>query len=793
MIWADREVQKIKQRKLKLEWVDDMKTPSGRIHVGALRGVVIHDLVYKVLLENNLQANFTYVFQDFDPMDAIPSYLEYEVWEKYAGMRLYDVPSPVKGFKNFARYYAEEFQKVFESINCHPKIIWESKLILAGKMNDVIRKALDNADKIRDIYERVAKAEKPSDWYPFQVVCENCRKIGTTQVYKWDGKLVYYKCLPAMVAWAKGCGHDGKISPFNGNGKLHWKVDWPALWKVIGVTIEGAGKDHMSAGGSYDVAKALCNEVFQYPPTYPIPYEWFTIGGKKMSSSKGIGSSAKEVSQMLPPEVLRFFIVRTPIGTALDFNPYGDTILNLFDDYDRCLNAHFDKLENKIPEAKPGEVLQDFARIIELSEVKPLPEKRLFLPRFRTVVSVVKTKTDILVFFEKQKGSPLAEEEKLILEERVVYAEIYLKNYALEEEKIEFSEKIPEDFNPTDQQKKFLELLSKQLKKQKKANRAHLAEVLTEDRERRRDQIQEIVFSTLKQNNFPAKEVFPAFYQILIGKNFGPKAADLILEFGIEKVIKRLKETKLNADTRGAYSRDDNLFPVLDDKKIFSIDPQVKEKFPSIVIGVGIVIGANIQKNNEELQKEVNKFIESQNNLTNEIISSYPEIQNYRRLYKETGIDWHSRRPSPEALLRRIALKKGLYQINTCVDAYNLVVMKNRVSSGAFDLDQIEFPTILRFAKEREEILLLGDKEPTMYKQGEIAYFDQKGGYNIDFNYRDSQKTAVTEKTTNLLINIDGVYNIDRALVEKTLKETLDIIQKYCGGKVELAGIVCAS
>lgn len=527
MIWVDREVRQLKKRKLPLEWVDDMKTPSGRIHVGALRGVVIHDLLYKAILENGLKARFTYVFQDFDPMDAIPSYLPFDTWEKYAGMKLYEVPSPVKGFKNFAQYYAKEFQDVFESINCHPEIIWESDYYLAGKMNDVVRKALDSSKKIREIYKRVAKAEKPADWHPFQAVCEKCRKIGTTHVYEWDGEFVYYKCMLQMVAWAKGCGNKGKISPFNGNGKLHWKVDWPALWTIIGVTVEGSGKDHMSAGGSYDVAKALCEEVFNYPTPYPVPYEWFTIGGRKMSSSKGIGVSAKEISGILPPEVLRFLIVRTPVGTALDFNPFGDTILNLFDDYDRCMNAYFDKLEEKIPEGKAGEVLEDFARIVKLSEVMPLPEKRLYIPRFRTVVNILKTKTDILEFFETQKGEKFTDEEKGILEERVVYAEVYLKNYAEEESKVEFLETLPEDFTLTDPQKSFIKKLAENLGKEK-----------SKDREK----IQEIVFNTLKETGAKAKEVFSGLYQILIGKDHGPKTSDLILEFGIEKVVTRLKE-----------------------------------------------------------------------------------------------------------------------------------------------------------------------------------------------------------------------------------------------------------
>lgn len=527
MIWVDREVEKIKKRKLALEWVDDMKTPSGRVHVGALRGVVIHDLVYKALLGNKVKSKYTYVFDDQDPMDAIPAYLDFSQWEKYAGVQLYKIPSPQKGYKSFAEFYAKEFLVVFESINCHPEIIWGSQLYLNGKMNGVIKEVLDKVEIIRKIYNRMFDKKRPKDWYPFNVVCQNCGKIGTTYVYDWDGKEVHYRCEPTMVAWAKGCGNKGKVSPYDGNGKIPWKVEWAAKWKVVGVTIEGAGKDHMSKGGSYDVAAAICNEVLDYKPPYPVAYEWFNMGGKSMSSSKGIGTSAKEASRILPPDVFRFFIVRTPIETAIDFNPEGDTIPNIFDDYDRCLNAYFDKLEKKIPEGKQGEVLSDFARIIELSEVKPLPKKRLFLPRFRTVANLIKTKTELLKFFGDHKGSPLTSQEKEILEERIEFARVYLQNYAGKENRVEFLEESPKELKLTQSQKEFLNALAKKL---------------TEIKSKSREKVQQIVFDVLKSNNFSAKEVFPGFYQVLIGQNSGPKAADLILTFGIDKVTKRFKE-----------------------------------------------------------------------------------------------------------------------------------------------------------------------------------------------------------------------------------------------------------
>ena len=161
MIWVDREVKKIRELGLEHVWIDDMKTPSGRVHVGALRGVVIHDLLYKAFSEQDDDVQFTYVINNMDQMDAIPSYLDYEKWEQYAGMPLFKIPSPEPGFENFGEYYAKEFIGVFESINCHPQIIWSSELYLSGRMNDVIRLALDNADTIRSLYQTISKAARP--------------------------------------------------------------------------------------------------------------------------------------------------------------------------------------------------------------------------------------------------------------------------------------------------------------------------------------------------------------------------------------------------------------------------------------------------------------------------------------------------------------------------------------------------------------------------------------------------------------------------------------------------------
>ncbi|MDO9027251.1 MAG: phenylalanine--tRNA ligase beta subunit-related protein, partial [Candidatus Roizmanbacteria bacterium] len=398
-------------------------------------------------------------------------------------------------------------------------------------------------------------------------------------------------------------------------------------------------------------------------------------------------------------------------------------------------------MENKLPIGKQGEVMDDFARIIKLSEVRPHPKKRILLPRFRTVVNLLKNNKEVFEFFQNQKKSKLNKEEKQLIEERIKYAKIYIDNYEIKE-----NISVDKPFIPNDSQNKFIVQLINQLDILKNQENKEL--------------IQQVVFDSIKQTNINSKEAFTAIYQTLTGKAFGPKIGDLIINLGVKETLSLLK--KNNKERTLFSTKKQFIFPDFKDKKIFSIDNAIAQKYPSINIGIAVIKNINIKKTDSDLVSEINQFVQSQSHLSNEVISSYPEVITYRKLYKEMEVDWHSRRPSPEALLRRISQKKDLYQINTCVDAYNLVVMKNRVSVGAFDYNKFSFPTIMRFPKEGEEIFLLGDKEPTKFKPSELAYFDQLGGYNIDFNYRDAQRTAVTENTKDILLNIDGIYDITR-------------------------------
>lgn len=249
------------------------------------------------------------------------------------------------------------------------------------------------------------------------------------------------------------------------------------------------------------------------------------------------------------------------------------------------------------------------------------------------------------------------------------------------------------------------------------------------------------------------------------------------------EVIKYTKTFAEAKQTQGTY------YPVISTDKL-TIDAKVKQQWPSVKLGYAVIEGVKIKATDPKLEALKKVTFQELSTLTKEAMQQSPEIVSYRKLYKETGVDLHSRYPSPEALLRRVISKKEPYRVNTCVDAYNLIVMKYRVSIGAFDLDQLKFPTVLKLAKGGEQMILIGEAVPTELKAGEICYFDTIGPYNLDFNYRDANRTKVKLETKNIILNIDGVYEITRYQIERSLKESIKLIQEFCGGKVKEAGVI---
>ncbi|MEI9966746.1 MAG: lysine--tRNA ligase [Candidatus Moraniibacteriota bacterium] len=508
MFWADRVVSEIKQKyQQKIASgeplvIRDEKTASGRVHIGSMRGVAIHGAVAEILATEGISTRFLYEINDFDPMDGLPVYLDEKIFRPHMGKPLCNVPSPDSEAKNFAEYFGNEFKAVIERAGFAPEFYLSSEVYKAGKYNEVIRIALENAAKIREIYKKVSGAVKPEDWMPLHVVCEHCGKLGTTKVISFDGDLVEYVCEPHLVKWAEGCGHRGKISPFDGNAKFPWKVEWAAKFRVFNVSVEGAGKDHSTRGGARDIANHIAREVFGYEPPFDIPYEFFLVDGKKMSSSKGAGSSSKEISDLLPPQLFRFLLLSKDPKRVIDFLPDGDTIPLLYDLYDKYAESFFAGQDD------------DYARAFLLAHAsqKQSDIVKRFFPRFSLVAFLVQMPhMDFESEIKKLKGGDLSEADLAEAQERAHYAKHWLEGYA------------PESYRYTLQTETVPESAQHFSAEQKKALRLVLNFIQNKET-LSGEELHAELHGLKEQSSLPPKEFFGALYLSFLGKESGPKA-----------------------------------------------------------------------------------------------------------------------------------------------------------------------------------------------------------------------------------------------------------------------------
>ncbi len=214
-----------------------------------------------------------------------------------------------------------------------------------------------------------------------------------------------------------------------------------------------------------------------------------------------------------------------------------------------------------------------------------------------------------------------------------------------------------------------------------------------------------------------------------------------------------------------------------------SVDESVKESFPGMFYAYTIIDGVDIKKSNPELKKLIKQVV-ADNTHELESIGELNPIKAYREIFKKTGAWKLARRPSPEALLKRLANGKGIYNINTAVDAYNLAVIETGVGLGGFNADKIAFPVTLRLTQAGEKMHLLGDDEPTTVMDGEMVYSDAEKLITLDLNYRDIDATKITEDTKKIILYADGAPGLTEEEVVSALQKGADYIQQFCGGSI---------
>jgi len=132
--------------------VNDSKTPSGTVHVGSLRGPVIHDAIWRALRQRGIDVTFLYGVDDLDAMDAA-ALLTPDAVARYMGAPLARVPAPDgSDAPSYARHFVGKlFFPTFERLGIRPQFYWMSELYESGEAVERHALGLQCVDRCRRV------------------------------------------------------------------------------------------------------------------------------------------------------------------------------------------------------------------------------------------------------------------------------------------------------------------------------------------------------------------------------------------------------------------------------------------------------------------------------------------------------------------------------------------------------------------------------------------------------------------------------------------------------------------
>ena len=456
-------------------------SPSGDIHVGNLREVLVGEAVANALKARGEEVRFVFHADTIDPLRKIAPGIP-EGFEEYLGHSLSRVPDPEGCHASYAEHFLVPFEEALREMEMDIEVLRSHELYENGVYTEVTREALEHTEELREILQEVTGRRMPEHWSPYLPRDASGRLTGH--------RILEHVFEEHRVVFEKEDGFEEAADYSKGEGKLGWRVELAARWKALGVTFEPFGKDHTSRGGSTDTADRMAREVFRYPVPGRYEYEWIGIKGRgDMSSSKGIVLLPKDLLRIMPPDALRRMV--------LGRNPARRSDLELESGFPRFMDEYRASVENN-----------------------PVPFNHLL-----TVAQTVGEDVNAAAEMLRRGGYEEAARNEEKLARDLARARAWATAWAPESMRLrvlsrEEARAAAEDLDP-----------------EQRAYLAAVADRLSPELDG--EAVQDLLYSTAVERGLKPKRAFAAVYTVLLGKNSGPRAGPFVAGLPIEMVRER--------------------------------------------------------------------------------------------------------------------------------------------------------------------------------------------------------------------------------------------------------------
>jgi lysyl-tRNA synthetase, class I len=486
-------------------------SPSASYHVGHFREILTIDALAWAVRQLGRKVTHKHVVDNFDPLRKRYDFLP-EEYEQYVGQPICLIPDPFEKCRSKHKTYAEHFYQEFEhyaqamGITDLEVVRSYEALYKSGAMTENIEKATLKADEVREIFARVANRELPSDWMPLQLLSKN-NSYNELRFKTIDTDKKRMVCVDAA-------DEETELDYSAGQVKLNWRLDWPARWNILGVMVEPfSAQEHGAAGGSYDTGAEFSRKIFGYEPPFPaVQYANIHMVGdnKKMSSSKGNLVTPQQALEIMPAEVLRYFVVRSKPDRTLFFDP-GVGLFNLLDEYAKA-------------QSDPEHEFKDAYRFAsQISQA----ERTITTVPFSHLVSVYQAARentdatkDLLIRTGYEK---VVEKEFDVLKREFEFVKNWLAKYAPENVKFEVQKSLP-DAELSEEQRMFLTRVAGEVEKAGQLDGEQMHQILYE-----------------AKGDLKPGQAFQAIYRVILGKDSGPKAGWFLASLDKDWLVRRLK------------------------------------------------------------------------------------------------------------------------------------------------------------------------------------------------------------------------------------------------------------